>query len=416
MKHLIVGNSAAGLFAAEEIRRRDKDSRITLLTSEFYPSYSRCLTTYFLAGDISQSQLYLRSLELPHKLDFHIEFMAEVIKLNAAWKKVLTRDGREWSYDRLLIASGSSAVKLGVPGEFLPQVFSLRTMDDAIGIEQNLEWGKRSVIIGGGLVSLKSAYALIKRGLKVTIVVSSNQILSQILDSQSASLLQNHLEEHGLKIILEAQVKSILGKETVQAVELLDGRILWADLVIVGKGVKPNIKPFLSSGIKVNQGIVVNQFLETSIPDIFAAGDCAEAWDIVQEKPKVNATWPNATTQGKFAGANMTGAKLSYAGSLSMNAVDFFGLSVISVGMIRPPKIEAELQKSSQNAWDIEVVLKYLPNGMPVFERYVWQGNVLKGYVLLGDTSRAGILTRHVQEGREITRGRKIMNAIIYSG
>jgi nitrite reductase (NADH) large subunit len=395
MKYLIIGNSAAGLFAAEEIRRRDKEARITLLTSELYPSYSRCLTSYYLAGDIQQSELFLRSPEVLCKLKIHTEFLAEVTELNPAWKKVLTRDGRQWSYDRLLIATGASAVRLSINGGELPQVFTLRTINDAQTIESHLEWGKRVVVIGGGLVSLKCAYALLKRGLRVTIVVASDQILSQMLDYQSARLIQNHLEEQGLKIYTGVNVQRILGKEAVQAVELTDGRIFWADLVIVGKGVRPNVKPFYSSGIKINQGIVVNRYLETNIPDVYAAGDCVEAWDCVHKANRVNANWPNATIQGRFAGANMTGAKQHYRGSMNMNAIDFFGLSAISAGIIHPP-VESSL--SSSGNWHIEESLKYLPGGMPVYNRRIWLGDILKGYILVGDTSRAGILTRRVQE------------------
>lgn len=396
MKYLIIGNSAAGLFAAEEIRRRDLESRIILLTSELYPSYSRCLTTYYLAGEISQSQLFIRSLESTSRQKFHIEYMAEVTQLNVAWKKVITRDGREWSYDKLLIATGASPVKLKVPGETLPQVYTLRTMEDTLRIEEMIEWGKRVVVIGGGLVSLKSAYALHQRGMKVTIVVSSSQILSQMLDSVSAQLLHNHLKEHGLKIILGATVTSILGREAVQGVELIDGRILWADFVIVGKGVEPNVQMLRSSGIQVKKGIVTNDFLETSFNDVFAAGDCAETWDRVREEYRVNSTWPNATIQGRIAGANMTGAQVHYKGSLSMNAVDFFGLSVISVGVISPPS-----KNSYSEEWSVKESLKYLPSGIPVYERLIGCNNILKGFVLVGDTQRAGILTRKVEEAKE---------------
>lgn len=409
MKYLIIGNSAAGLFAAEEIRRRDLESRITLLTSELYPSYSRCLTTYYLAGEISQSQLFLRSLESTSRQKFHIEYMTEVTQLNVAWKKVITRDGREWSYDKLLIATGASPVRLKVPGETLPQVFTLRTMEDTLRIEEMIEWGKRVVVIGGGLVSLKSAYALHQRGLKVTVVVSSSQILSQMLDSVSAQLLRNHLEEHGLKIILGATVTSILGREAVQGVELNDGRILWADFVIVGKGVEPNIQMLRSSGIQVRKGIVTNDFLETSINDVFAAGDCAETWDRVRNEYRVNSTWPNATIQGRIAGANMTGAQVNYKGSLSMNAVDFFGLSVISVGVISPP-----LKNPYGEEWSVKEFLKYLPSGIPVYERLIGCKNILKGFVLVGDTQRAGILTRKVEEGKEAFCGLSGKRRVIF--
>lgn len=397
MHHLIIGNSAAGLFAAEEIRRWDKESRITLLTKELYPSYSRCLTSYYLAGEIPQSQLFLREPEFWSSMNFHQEFLAEVTDFKPAWKKVIIRDGREWSYDRLLIATGASPVRLEIPGGDLPQVFTLRTIEDAFRIEESLDPGKRAVLIGGGLVSLKTAVALLKRGLKVTVVVSSSRILSQMLDSTSAQLLGKHLEEHGLQIILNSEVKAILGRDFVQGVELSDNRILWADLVLVGKGVKPNLEPFVKSGLHRNKGILVNSFQETSIPDVFAAGDVAETWDCVRGCPRVNATWPNATLQGKIAGSNMTGHQERYLGSLSLNSVDFFGLSAISAGIIEP-----DLNSSLEPRWHIKEGLKYRPGDKPVFERLVFQGDILKGYVLVGETSQAGILTNALKTGQPV--------------
>lgn len=192
MTFIVVGNSAAGLFAVEEIRRHDTQSELIVLTAEHEPSYSRCLTTYFLAGDIPASQLYLRNKDLAERLNLQIMYGAKVNGIDPTRQMVRSEDGREWHYSKLLLAIGASAKKLTIPGNNLPEVFTLRTMEDALAINRVLEQGaKKAVVIGGGLVSLKSAYALRKRGLEVTVLVSSGQLLSQMLDVRAASLIKN---------------------------------------------------------------------------------------------------------------------------------------------------------------------------------------------------------------------------------
>jgi len=199
-----------------------------------------------------------------------------------------------------------------------------------------LEHGaQKAVVIGGGLVSLKSAYALRKRGLDVTVVVSSEQILSQMLDAKAASLLQEHLRINGLKFLLQTEPMSIIGEDHVQGVMITPETELAADLVIVGKGGRPNIQDLKDLGFKIGHGLQVNSSLATNLPNIYAAGDIAETWDFVRQRFTVNATWPNATIQGRIAGANMCGKQEVYPGSLGLNSVDFFGLSSISVGITK---------------------------------------------------------------------------------
>lgn len=395
MKYVVVGNSAAGLFAVEELRRRDPEGKITVLTADNVPYYSRCLTTYYIAGDIPLGRLYLRPDDFAPRLGLEIAYGAEVTGLNVQKQVVITQDGREWPYDRLLLATGASANTLTVPGADLPEVFTLRHMSDARAIDALIPSCREAVVVGGGLVSLKSAYALLKRGLKVTVVVSSTRVLSQMLDNRSARYVAGHLANHGLNLILGADVAGINGREHVESVTLSYGRELAAQLVIVGKGVRPNTGYLAGSPIAVGQGIQVNDRLETSAPNVYAAGDVAETWDRVLEKYTVNATWPNATAQGRIAGANMTGAGERYLGSMGFNSVDFFGLSVISAGVVKLPALANE-----GSAWQVREQWKPGPWGIPAYQRLVFKDEILKGYVLLGDTSRAGILTGLIREGK----------------
>ncbi|NMA68512.1 MAG: NAD(P)/FAD-dependent oxidoreductase [Desulfitobacterium sp.] len=405
MNYCIIGNSAAGLFAAEELRKADPKGKITILTADPFPSYSRCLTTYFLAGDIEEEELYLRTPEELAKLNLDIHYGCKVTELDPEGQKVRTDTGEVFEYDRCLIATGASAVKLDLPGSTLPEVFTLRNMEDAQNIKALLQPGKKAVIIGGGLVSLKSAYALRKQGLEVHVVVSSGYILSQMLNPQAAKKLEKHLQDQGIKIILNSDVIAIKGQEHVEGVELNSGQTLAADLVIIGKGVRPNVEPFRYSGLKIGQGILVNEYMETNLPNVYAAGDVAEAWDYLRECPRINAIWPNATEQGRIAALNMAGKKTAYEGSMGMNSVDFFGLRIISVGIIKPPQDpQGEIdQQRDSTTWHIEEYDKLNSAGNPSYQYLVWQGNILKGFVLLGDTKRAGILKALIQNQKPLS-------------
>lgn len=401
MSYIVIGNSAAGLFAIEEIRKHDTQTEIIVLTAENEPSYSRCLTTYFLAGDIPASRLYLREEGFADRLNLTVIYGVDIHRIDPERQLVFSTDGREWSYHKLLLAMGASAKKLTIPGADLPEVFTLRTMQDALAINAVLEQGaQQGVIIGGGLVSLKSAYALRKRGLAVTLLISSGQILSQMLDSKSASLIQGHLEANGLKFLLQTGATAITGTNHIQSVLIASKTDLKADIVIVGKGVRPNIGNLRDLGFNIGQGIRVDSSLATSVPNVYAAGDIAETWDIVRQQYTVNATWPNATTQGRIAGANMCGGHEVYPGSLSLNSVDFFGLSAMSAGITKIP------EKTGQGNWKQEEGLKMLDD-RPVYCSLIWQGDFLKGFVLVGDTSQCGVLTALVKAGRPLTQDQK---------
>ncbi|KJR49528.1 Nitrite reductase probable [NAD(P)H] subunit [Desulfosporosinus sp. I2] len=401
MRYIVIGNSAAGLFAVEEIRRHDTQSEIIVLTAEQEESYSRCLTTYFLAGDIPVSRLYLRNVDFAEKLNLTIVYGVEITGIDPTSQRVQSADGREWEYSKLLLAMGASANKLTILGGNLPEVFTLRTMKDALAINDVLERGaQKAVIIGGGLVSLKSAYALKRRGLEVTVLISSNQILSQMLDERAAGLIQGHLEANGLRFLLRTEVEAITGKNHVQGVLIATKTELDADLVLVGKGVRPNLGELKNVGFKMGQGLQVDSSLATNLPHIYAAGDIAETWDLVRQKFAVNATWPNATAQGRIAGANMCGGKEIYPGSLGLNSVDFFGLSAMSAGITKLP------EKKGQGDWDQEESLKIVKD-IPIYRNLLWQGNILKGFVLVGDTSQCGVLTALVKAGRPLTQDQK---------
>ena len=401
MSYIVVGNSAAGLFAIEEIRRHDPQTELIVLTAEQEPSYSRCLTTYFLAGDIPASHLYLRDSNLAEKLNVTVIYGVEVNGLDPVHQIVHSTDGRAWHYHKLLLAMGASANKLTIPGGDLPEVYTLRTLKDALAINEFLERGaQKAIVIGGGLVSLKSACALRKRGIDVTVIASSSQLLSRMLDVRAAGIIQEHLRANGVRCLLQTEPIAITGQEHVQSVLVAPQTELKADLVLIGKGVHPNIENLRVCGFNIGQGLQVDSSLATNLPNIYAAGDIAETWDLAHQTFAVNSTWPNATTQGTIAGANMCGVQKVYPGSLGMNSVDFFGLSAVSAGRTKLPV------NTDQGHWHQEETLKMLGD-LPAYRNLIWQGNILKGFILVGDTSQCGVLTALVKSGRSLTQTQK---------
>ncbi|MDP2921620.1 MAG: FAD-dependent oxidoreductase, partial [Candidatus Omnitrophota bacterium] len=263
-------------------------------------------------------------------------------------------------FDRLLIATGASPKLENIPGSDKKGVFPLRTIEHAAEIQAMLSKVKNVAVLGGGLIGLRAAYALKTRGKDVSVFVKSDSILSQIIDKAASSLMRKRIEEKGINIITGVAAKEIAGDKSVKGVDLDNGAKHACELIIIGKGVSPNIELAKEGGIKTNWGILTNNRLETSAEGIFTAGDVSETNDIAMEESSINAIWPCACEQGRIAGLNMAGEKETYEGSLAMNSIEFFGLPVISVGITRPKsdKYKEIIKKdASKNSYK-KIVLK----------------------------------------------------------
>jgi len=377
MRYLIIGGSAAGISAVEAIRSVDRTSPIELFSSEGTPFYSRVLLSYYIAGAITKEELHFRPLEFftVNRVTAHLG--QRIQRVSPDSKTIRTEDGREYPYDQLLIATGSSPKILDIPGKDKKGVVVMRHIDHAQEIVNRVEEIKTACVLGGGLIGLRTGYALSVRGVKVKIIVKSSHVLSQMLDRESAEMIQGTMREHGIDIRTGRGAVEIVGKESVEGVILDNRERINCQLIVIGKGVQPNVDFISSTPIKVNEGIIADETMRTNVPNIYVAGDVAETYDISTGKMGINAIWPCAFEQGRIAGLNMAGQEARYGGSFRMNSLDFYGLPVISMGVTRPDGDGIQqFQRRTKNTYR-KIVLK---NGRIV------------GAILVGQIQKAGIL------------------------
>jgi NAD(P)H-nitrite reductase large subunit len=384
---IIIGNSAAGIATVEAIRQRDKDSKITVISDEDYSAYCRCLISYYLAGDVKEDKILLRPESFYQENNIELLLNKKVIRVDPKKNRVVLEDKTQLNYDALLIATGASSKFPETPGIKKRGVFGFRTIKDAKEIAGLVPVTKTACVLGGGLIGLKAAYALHKRKIEVKVIVRSKQVLSQMLDSQAAAIVQKRLAENGLEVIFGQDAAEVIGNGDLKAIKLDSGKAIGCSLVIVGKGVSPNIDLIKETEIKINEGIIANNLLQTNIPNIYTAGDVCESFDLTQGSHSVNALWPVAVEQGKIAGANMAGENINYDGSLGMNSLEFFGLPIISLGIY---KIKPE-----DNAFE---EIKLLDEKADRYKKIILKDNVIIGTILVNDIKNSGVFLRLIRE------------------
>jgi NAD(P)H-nitrite reductase large subunit len=396
MRYVIIGGSAAGVACAEIIRRHDKEADIALISDESFPLYSRCLLTYLIAGSIDEDKLYFKNKSFYQDNKIEAYLGKKAISIDVRQRIVFLQDGISIRYDKLLLATGARAKSIDASGVDRKGVFTVRNIADARAIIAILDEVKQIAVLGGGLIGLRDAYAIRKRQQKeVTVVVKSPHVLSQMLDREAAQIIAAKLEQHGIRIKTSVAVSKILGKESVEGILLDSGEKVGCQLVIIGKGVQTNTELASSCGLKVEEGIAVDKFLRTSDENIFAAGDCAQTFDIARETNRVNALWPCAVEQGQIAALNMLGKEVAYQGSLSMNSVDFFGLGCISAGVTKP-----------KEGPEYEVIAKTKDN---VYKKFVLKENRIVGAIFVGDIQPAGIINPLIKNRIDISSIKHIL-------
>ncbi|KUG04195.1 nitrite reductase putative subunit [hydrocarbon metagenome] len=328
MRYVIIGGCIAACGAVEGIRSKDADGQIIIIDGEKRGAYTRPLISYFLSEPDKYSDIDYRSPEFFK--DQRVEVIkARVESIDRAGQLLDLDSGEQIEYDRLLIATGASPIMPPIPGADQDWVKSFYTIGDSESINRDIEAVREAVVIGSGLIGMKAAEALYKRGLKVHLIEKESHILPRQLNPGSAVFVYRHLARKGLDIITGAEVAVI---HPDHQIELKSGQKISADLVIMAVGTRPNVELAVKAGLKVKLGIVLDDHLRTSDDRIYAAGDAAETLNVISGKPEVMALLPHAHREGYQAGRNMTGMDEHDQGSIPMNSVKLLGWNICSAG------------------------------------------------------------------------------------
>lgn len=392
LRYLIVGGSAAGVACANLIKERQPSADLLVITDESDMPYFRPLIPYVLIGKKTANDISMLGNGPYRQSVIKAETSTRCVSVNPKDKTIVTDKGDYISYDKLLIATGSRPfIPQDIEGLESKGVFALRRLSDARAMQEILPKTKRAVLLGGGLVNLKTAFALLERGIKVTLVVKSLEILSQLMEPEDAFILKEALIASGLEVLTGRSAKRVNTKNgSVQSVSLDDGSEIGCEMVCIGKGVRPNVEFLKDSSILIENGVVVDRFTETNIKDIFSAGDVAVTFNPITGQRVSTALWTNAVEMGRCAGLNMIGQKTQYAGTFGvMNATQLAGIPFVSMGIVHTQGTDYE-------------VYRYHSKG--AYRKLVFSpdGSKLVGVLLIGDITNAGLYRYLIRENKTI--------------
>lgn len=397
MQIIIIGNSATAVGAIESLRTYDQSAEIAVISEEPDLIYSRPMLSHYLGGDIDRARLAYRNSDF--YTQHHVQPILEdaVTSIDVTAHSVQTASGRILFYDKLLICTGGTPIVPPLAGADIPGIYTFTRLNDALAIERHLATNsvQRAVVVGGGMIGIKAADALMKRHIPLTMVELAPRILSAALDETASNLLAHLLTEHGVEILTNNTITAIQQTSgQLRGVILREGREVAAQLLVFGIGVRPRVELAKAAGITVNKGIVVDKYMRTSTSDVYAAGDVAEAYDLVVDMNRTVAIWPNAYRQGAIAGAHMAGINRPDEGGIAMNTVEVCGVPAMSIGngnSVGPEYEELVELNERENR----------------YKRLVLHDNRLVGAILVGNISRAGIYTGLIRHKLDISSSRK---------
>lgn len=382
MRHVIVGGGVAGTTAAEAIRKRDPEASITILTDEPYTLWSKIRLPELFSGHVDAEGLLVRRPPWYERLDIDLRTEERVASIEPERKVVVTEKGEEVPYDRLLLATGGNPYVPPIPGSDRENVYTVRKLREATEVYQRLQGIRRIVIIGGGTLGLELARNLLELKAEVHVVESHHRLLPKLTDPAASEMLHLRLDQLGIHIHHECETKEIAGEgDKAEQVLIVDGRVLPCDAVIIAAGMRAEKTLGVALGMAEERGIVVDDHMRTSVPDIYAAGDVAE-----HNHVKYGA-WRAAEEQGMYAGANMAGDEMVYKGTVMSKYVRVAGADVFSAGDLDWDRLESVLQVEWEEM---------------VYKRVVLDDCRIVGSVMVGDLRDAQRVLRAIDTGMDV--------------
>jgi nitrite reductase (NADH) large subunit len=330
MRVIIVGNGLAGTIAAKTLRELDKNVEIDIFTEEKYHYYPRPNLIEFLAGTLSYEKIFAFPEKWYTEQNINVQLEKPVTRIFPDSREVEIVGGEKEKYEFLILASGSLAFVPPIKGAEKEGVFTLRTLDDAFELIEYTKSQRRVTVIGGGLLGLETARALKSRGAEVEVVEFFDHLLPRQLDEQGASLLKSQIEKMGIGIHLGLACEEVLGQERVSGLRFKGGQEIKTDVALVAAGVRPNIRIAQDAGLETDRGLIVNDYLQSSSPEILAAGD------VTQHAGRIYGIIPASFNQARIAAQNVMSQKQKYEGTIPSNTLKVVGLDLTSIGTVNP--------------------------------------------------------------------------------
>lgn len=382
MKHyVIIGNGTAAVGCIEGIRTVDKESPITVVSGENRHVYCRPLISYYLEGMTDIEKMKYRKDSFYTDNNCEVLYGKHAVVVDKDKKTVQLDDGKVLNYDELCVAAGSRSFVPPFEGlDTVEKKFNFMTLDDALALESAVEPDSKVLIVGAGLIGLKCAEGIQDRVESITVCDLADRVLSSILDSECSELMSRNLEEHGISLMLgDTAVR--FDKNTAY---MKSGSEVDFDVLVLAVGVRANISLVKDAGGEVNRGIIINNRMQTTIDNIYAAGDCTEGKDSSDGQNRVIAILPNAYMQGKCAGVNMAGGDETFDNAIPMNSIGFFGMNAMTAGQ-RPDDAEVYEEKS-----DNRIKKLYTKDGY------------LTGFMMINCAERTGIYTSLIRNKTQL--------------
>jgi len=379
--YVIIGNGAAGYYAADAIRKHDQDGGIHIISEEKLLTYFRPKLSKFIGFPVDAEKFLVAPENWYSDNNIKVTLNTKVKKINPDQKLLLLSDGSIIRYSKLILASGSHAFVPPVPGNDKENVFSLKSIDDAEAIKKQIPISKSAVVIGGGLLGLEAAWSMHHAGLNVTVLERSDGLLTRQLDAEGAKIFKDMVDNSGVNIMLNASTEEILGDKKVTGIRLASGEIVPTDIVLFSSGVRPNKELPEQSGIAADKGVIVNDRMETNKPDIYACGDIAEF------NGKVFGNWPAAMNMGKVAGTNASGSDMQFKEFVTSFNFDSMNIKLFSCGSFTENNESIAHKDPTTNAY---------------MKLYFDSDKIIGGF-LIGDTKRAPEMLNSVKAGLSYT-------------
>jgi nitrite reductase (NADH) large subunit len=384
MKIAVIGCGIAGVTAATTLKQNSAEAHVTIYTDEKHPYYPRPKLYSILSAEAQPNDIYAFSNEWFETQGITVHTGRKVLGIDTRKKKLTFEDGSESDYDKLLLATGAHPFVPPVKGIDKAGVFTLRSIEDVLAIREYAKKTSKAIVIGGGLLGLEFAASLRRLGLQVDVVEIFPRLLPNQLDIDGANVFKSLIEKLGINFVLGVKTQEILGDRTVSGIALDNGENLQGGLLLFSAGIRPNTELAARAGIKVNRGVVVDQYLQTSAPDVYASGDVAEF------EGKVYGIIPAAEEQARTAALNMLDKKQEYHGTIPSNTLKVVGLDLTSIGVANPEGLQYE-------------EVKRIDMEKGVYKKIVLDQGKIIGAIVLSDARGATAIMKLMEQKKDVT-------------